>query len=35
MKLLLSYAFRPFFLLAGLFALLGIAGWWLLLAHGV
>jgi uncharacterized protein involved in response to NO len=35
MKLLLSYAFRPFFLLAALLALLGIAGWWLLLAHGV
>jgi uncharacterized protein involved in response to NO len=35
MKLLMSYAFRPFFLLAGLLALLGIAGWWLLLAHGV
>jgi len=35
MKLLLSYAFRPFFLLAGLLAVLGIASWWLLLAHGV
>jgi uncharacterized protein involved in response to NO len=35
MKLLLSYAFRPFFLLAALLALLGIAGWWLLLTHGV
>ena len=35
MKLLMSYAFRPFFLLAALLALLGIAGWWLLLAHGV
>lgn len=30
MKLLLSYAFRPFFLLAGLFALLGIAGFLLM-----
>ena len=30
MKPLLSYAFRPFFLLVGLFALLGIAGFLLM-----
>ena len=35
MKTLFSLAFRPFFLLAGLLALLGIASWWLLLAHAV
>jgi uncharacterized protein involved in response to NO len=35
MKTLFSLAFRPLFLLAGLLALLGIAGWWLILAHGI